>query len=114
MKEQPLPIVVILTAIKEEYRAVRSHLKNIEDADKKGVGYEKGIFELNGNDIVQVIIRECGATNNIAAQETEKAISNFNPDMILFVGIAGSRKPNDFKIGDVIFPSKIYDVVNSN
>ena len=108
MKDQPLPTVVILTAIQEEYRAVRNHLKDIEDADQKGVGYEKGIFELNGNDIVQVIIRECGATNNIAAQETEKAISNFNPDMILFVGIAGSRKPNDFKIGDVIFPHKIY------
>ncbi len=27
---------------------------------------------------------------------------------ILFVGIAGSRKPNDFSVGDVIFPTKIY------
>lgn len=26
----------------------------------------------------------------------------------MFVGIAGSRKPKDFSIGDVIFPEKIY------
>lgn len=106
MKER-LPLVVILTAIKEEYSAVRIHLKDIDDCDNNGTGYEKGVFELDGIVIADVIIRECGAKNNIAAQEAERAINNFKPNMILFVGIAGSRKPNDFKIGDVIFPEKI-------
>ena len=58
-------------------------------------------------DIAKVIIRECGAKNTIAAQETERAISNFKPDAI-FLWESGSRKPNDFSIGDVIFPKEIY------
>ncbi len=106
--DKKLPLIVILTAIKEEYSAVRNHLKNINDYDNNGTGYEKGIFILNDITIADVIIRECGAKNNIAAQEVERAINNFMPNMMLFVGIAGSRKPNDFKIGDVIFPEKIY------
>lgn len=106
--EKRLPIVVILTAIQEEYNAVRLHLKDICDADQNDTNYEKGIFEFNGNEIAQVIIRECGSKNAIASQETERAIFNFKPNCMLFVGIAGSRKPNDFGLGDVVFPEKIY------
>ena len=101
-------IVVILTAIKEEYQAVREHLTRIVDADMDSTAYEGGVFEYHGKTIANVIIRECGARNTTASQEAERAIKNFNPDLILFVGIAGSRKPNDFKIGDVIFPDKVY------
>ena len=105
---ESLPTVVILTAIQEEFLAVRSHLKDIVDADQDGTDYEAGIFEVNNKEIAKVIIRECGAKNTIASQETERAIQNFKPSCILFVGIAGSRKPNDFSVGDVIFPEKIY------
>ncbi|WP_169628005.1 phosphorylase family protein [Flavobacterium soli] len=100
--------IVILTAIKPEYLAVRAHLSDIKDNDINDTSYESGIFEHLGEKIAKIIIRECGARNSNAAQETERAIQYFNPCCILFVGIAGSRKPNDFKIGDVIFPSKIY------
>jgi len=103
-----LPTVVILTAIQEEYNAVRMHLKDINDADKNNTSYELGIFEFEGTEIANVIIRECGAKNTIAAQETERAIQYFKPNCMFFVGIAGSRKPNDFSVGDVIFPEKIY------
>lgn len=103
-----LPTVIILTAIKEEYMAVRLHLKEIVDADRNDTAYEAGVFELNRKEIAKVVIRECGAKNTNAAQETERAIQYFMPDMILFVGIAGSRKPKDFDIGDVIFPEKVY------
>lgn len=103
-----LPTVVILTAIKEEYFAVRNHLQKIIDEDINDTAYEKGIFEVNQKNIANVVIRECGAKNTNASQETERAIQNFRPNCILFVGIAGSRKPNDFSIGDVIFPEKIY------
>lgn len=107
MKES-LPTIVILTAILEEYEAVRYHLKGINDADKNDTGYEEGIFKTQDKSIARVIIRECGAKNVIASQEAERAINNFKPQMMLFVGIAGSRKPQDFNIGDVIFPEKIY------
>ena len=103
-----LPTVVILTAISEEYLAVRAHLSNIVDADQNDTTYEAGIFEINSKKIAKVFIRECGAKNTSAAQESERAIQYFTPDLMLFVGIAGSRKPGDFKIGDVIFPEKVY------
>jgi nucleoside phosphorylase len=103
-----LPTVVILTAIKEEYMAVREHLKDLVDADINDTTYEAGTYQFNGKEISKVIIRECGAKNTNAAQETERAIQYFKPNMILFVGIAGSRKPKDFSIGDVIFPEKVY------
>jgi len=108
MSKNEIPTVVILTAIKPEYLAVRVHLTSIVDNDVKDTSYEMGIFQHQGEDIAKIIIRECGATNNNASQETERAVQYFSPTCILFVGIAGSRKPNDFKIGDVIFPSKIY------
>jgi nucleoside phosphorylase len=108
LRKIELPTVVILTAIDEEYRAVREHLTQIVGANRNDTGYEAGIFELNGKEIAKVIIRECGAKNTTSAQETERAIQYFEPDAVFFVGIAGSRKPQDFGIGDVIFPVKVY------
>ncbi len=108
MKSSKLPIVVILTAIKEEFAAVIAHLSDIKEIDKDGTGYEGGMFVIDEKEKAIIIVRECGARNTTASQETERAIQYFKPDMILFVGIAGSRKPNDFKIGDVIFPEKVY------
>lgn len=106
--KKSLPTVVILTAIQEEYNAVKKHLHNIKDADQNNTAYEVGIFIFNGIEIAKVIIRECGARNTTAAQESERAIQYFRPNCMFFVGIAGSRKPNDFAVGDVIFPEKIY------
>ncbi len=106
-KVDNLPLVVILTAIQEEYNAVRLHLEEIEEITIDDSSYEGGVFSLRNN-IARVIIRECGPRNTIAALETERAISSFQPQVIFFVGIAGSRKPKDFCVGDVIFPEKIY------
>ncbi|WP_203293889.1 GAP1-N1 domain-containing protein [Luteirhabdus pelagi] len=105
---ESLPTIVILTAIEEEYNAVRQFLKEVVEVDRDDTTYEAGIFSLYDKNVAKVIIRECGAKNTIAAQETERAISHFKPDAIFFVGIAGSRKPNDFSIGDVIFLREIY------
>lgn len=106
--EYILPIVVILTAIKEEYHAVRCHLNQIEEFDRNDTIYERGVFICQEEVIAKVIIRECGQKNTNAAQETERVFQYFTPDLILFVGVAGSRKPKDFSIGDVICPNKIY------
>lgn len=107
--ENTLPTVLILTAIKEEYLAVRSQLKKeIKEIIEQGTCYEQGLFEFKGSSIANVIIHECGPMNTTSSQEAQRAISAFNPSMMMFVGIAGSRKPNDFKLGDVIFPSEIY------
>jgi|GEM_PF-3075653 len=100
--------VVILTAILEEYNAVREHLENIVEKTIDSDTYEVGTFKYLDSIIAKIIIRECGAGNIKATLETERAIKNFKPDMILFVGIAGSRKPNDFSHGSVIFAEKIF------
>ncbi|MFP3835498.1 hypothetical protein [Chryseobacterium sp. SIMBA_028] len=107
-KAVALPVVVILTAIKEEYRAIREHLIDIIDADENDTSYEKGIFKYGDKEIANIVIRECGPKNTTASQEAERAIQYFKPNAMFFVGIAGSRKPNDFVIGDVIFPEKVY------
>jgi len=78
---EKLPTVVILTAINEEYLAVREHLKETVEADQNDTNYEIGIFEFMGKEIAKVFIRECGAKNITAAQETERAIQYFKPDL---------------------------------
>lgn len=103
-----LPTVVILTAIKEEYLAVTKHLPDRVDHIQNSSHYQKSIFKYNNKAIANVVIRLCGQTNLAAARETERAIQYFKPNMMLFVGIAGSWKPSDFKVGDVIFADKIY------
>lgn len=106
-EDKVLPRVVILTAINEEYDAVREHLTQIEPVKRDGTIYEQGLFSYMGRNVANVVIRECGDRNINASQETERAISNFRPDCMFFVGIAGSVKPQDFSLGDVIFPTKI-------
>lgn len=103
-----LPTVVILTALMVEYNAVAAHLSDRTKMNIEGVKYEEGIFSHEGKKIARVIVRECSAKMGVAAQEAERAVSNFNPNCMFYVGIAGSRKPNDFKLGDVIFAEKIY------
>lgn len=100
--------IVILTALKEEYEAVVEHLKNIKRESKNGTIYETGTFEYDNQEIAKVIVRECGKSNTVAAQETERAINTYKPYMLLFVGIAGSRKKHNFDVGDVIVANKIY------
>ena len=43
-----------------------------------------------------------------AAIEAERVISYFDPDLILFVGVAGGFK-DDLRPGDVVVGSKVYD-----
>lgn len=107
-ENQNLPTVVILTAIKEEYIAVRSHLDSVKDFIKGSIRYERGVFKNDGKEIANVVIKECGPRNPGTAQETERAITNFRPQCIFFVGIAGSRKHDDFGLGDVIFPENVH------
>jgi predicted ATP-binding protein involved in virulence/nucleoside phosphorylase len=97
---------VILTALPVEYLAVRKHLKNLEEVvDPNGTVYELGSFASEYQHWL-IGIAEVGAGNTGAALEVERVIACFQPDVILFVGVAGGIK--DVELGDVVATTKIY------
>ena len=101
-----MPRAVILTALSVEYLAVRAHLTNPQEViHPQGTVYEQGKFAANGL-TWDVGLVEIGAGNPGAALEAERAITYFNPDVILFVGVAGGIK--DVALGDVVASTKVY------
>jgi nucleoside phosphorylase/tetratricopeptide (TPR) repeat protein len=99
---------VILTALDVEYDAVRAHLKNLRARRVSG-GTRFEVGEFSGDFLDwHVAVAEIGEGNVGAAIEAEKAISYFDPDLILFVGVAGGFK-DDLRHGDVVVASKVYD-----
>ncbi len=97
-----MPSAVILTAIPVEYNAVRKYLNNPQkEKDPSGRIYKRGDFK--GWD---VRIAEVGAGNTRAALGTRDAIAHFNPNVILFVGVAAGIK--DLVLGDVVVATKVY------
>lgn len=102
MKENILK-VAILTALNEEYDAVKSHLLQPVIIKEKGIMYVRGKFIYKGNEIAEVTIKVTGPKNVNASKVTSDMIHSFGDkyfDAIFYTGIAGSRK--DFKVGDVI------------
>ena len=98
--------VVILTAIPIEYQSVRGHLSEIEElTHPNGNVYEKGLFKGDYHNW-DVSIAEIGAGNNTCALQAERAINYLNPQVVLFIGIAGGIK--DLNLGDVVVADKAY------
>lgn len=97
--------VVILTAIRVESEAVCAHLQDVHEETYKGTIYWWGIFS-DGNYHWDVVVVRTGRGGYGAATETERAITYYQPDLVLFVGVAGGRK--DVRHGDVVAATKVY------
>jgi nucleoside phosphorylase len=103
-----LPLIVILTAIKAEFIAVVTYLTNrFEEVGDHGTVYEDGDFNVPGGQSWKVAVVGCGAGNQGAASEVHLAINYFHPDVIFFVGVAGSLK-EDIRLGHVVASTKVY------
>jgi len=98
---------IIITALSLEYLAVKRHLKKIKERiHPQGTVYETGRFDASDAVTWEVLIAEIGAGNPGAAGETERALAFFDPEIAMFVGIAGGVK--DVAIGDVVVATKVY------
>lgn len=98
---------VVLTALRDEYLAVQSHLEDLSpQVHPRGTEYEIGYFRGGDAGLWQVVIAEIGMGNNYAGIETERAISYWEPTLVAFVGIAGGLK--DLELGDVVIAEQVY------
>jgi 8-oxo-dGTP diphosphatase len=103
MKEQTT--VVVLTALDLEYESVREKLTNLEvQSHRAGTRFEVG--RLAGHDC-RVALAQVGKGNHPAAVLAERAISEFDPAALLFVGVAGALRPS-LALGDVVVATHVY------
>lgn len=107
MDEPDTPLAVIVTAIQPEIEAVTQHLNNPREAvDSRGTVYDCGEFLANGR-AWRIAVAQCGQGNVSAADLVHLASNHFNPDVLMFVGVAGSLK-DDVKLGDVVASTQVY------
>lgn len=97
--------LLIITALTLEFNAVARLLSATESVrHATGAIYKRGTFAAGTRDF-SVAVVEAGAGNVNAAQETERALTFFQPEYVFFVGIAGGLK--DVTIGDVVISSEV-------
>lgn len=97
--------VVVLTALEIEYRAMRAFLEDVRAVpDERGARFETG--RAAGKD-TRVAIHVTGPGNPVAAVLAERAVTRFEPEAVLFVGVGGGRK--DVRLGDVVAADAVYD-----
>ena len=102
------PTVAVLTALPLEYVAVRAHLTDVEKRVHPEYGTRAEIGRLVGTDW-HVVLVEMGEGTRTAATLTERVMSWFSPEAVLFVGVAGGLK-DEIALGDVVVATKVYAI----
>jgi len=103
--DEPVGTVVVLTALGEEYQAVRSHLAEVElNTHPTGTLFEVGWLSGAAR---RVALAQIGEGNQAAAVLAERSIAWFHPAALLFVGIAGALR-DGVELGDVVVGTRIY------
>ncbi|GAA3411431.1 5'-methylthioadenosine/S-adenosylhomocysteine nucleosidase family protein [Streptosporangium vulgare] len=98
-------MIVILTALDLEYQAVRGHLTDPRvHRHNAGTRFELGRL---AGDERRVALGLVGKGNHPSAVITERAIAEFSPSALLFVGVAGALWPG-IGLGDVVVATHVY------
>lgn len=102
MTERP---TVVLTALDVEYMAVRAKLADLgAHAHPRGTRFEVGRLRDGGRAIALGLV---GKGNHAAAVLAERAVAEFSPAAVFFVGVAGALKPW-LSLGDVVVATHVY------
>ncbi|MGW6309180.1 5'-methylthioadenosine/S-adenosylhomocysteine nucleosidase family protein [Streptomyces niveus] len=98
-------LVVILTALNLEYQAVRKKLAGPHvHRHERGTRFEVGTVEGTS---CRVALGLTNKGNHSAAVIAERAIQEFSPAAVLFVGVAGALW-DTAKLGDVVMATHVY------
>ncbi|WP_330464438.1 5'-methylthioadenosine/S-adenosylhomocysteine nucleosidase [Micromonospora zamorensis] len=98
-------LVVVLTALNLEYEAVRERLTGLAvRRHAAGTRFEVGRIGQSGPRVALGLV---GKGNHPSAVLAERAIAEFRPAALLFVGVAGGLQTKT-ALGDVVVASKIY------
>ncbi|MEV0456742.1 5'-methylthioadenosine/S-adenosylhomocysteine nucleosidase [Catellatospora methionotrophica] len=100
------PVIVVLTALPLEYEAVRRHLTGATTRTTHPAGT---IFELASTPSGRgrVALAFVGRGGYGTAALTERAIAEFAPSAVLFIGIAGGLR-GDLNLGDVVIGTHVH------
>lgn len=99
-------MIVILTALPVEYAAVRDHLVDVKKHNHRaGTLFEVG--PLAAAPDRAIALAGIGKGNLAAATLTERAIEEFRPSAMMFVGVAGGRR-DWLRLGDVVVATRVY------
>ncbi len=96
--------VVVLTALDLEYQAVRQRMTYLDARYVKGTRFETGHL-MDGR--CRIALGLVGVGNHPAAVLAERAMNEFDPVAVLFVGVAGGLR-TDVALGDVVVATKVY------
>ena len=99
--------VMVLTAIPVEYSAVVDLLADTQSiVSGTGTRYEHGTVEGDGC-TWDVAVAQVGPGNLGAAAEVAAAVAELDPDLFLFIGVAGGLK-DDAPHGSVVVANRVY------
>ncbi|WP_438803334.1 5'-methylthioadenosine/S-adenosylhomocysteine nucleosidase [Frankia gtarii] len=97
--------MVILTALDLEYQAIRDRLTDPHlHRHRQGTRFETGRL---GAGRCRVVLGHVGKGNGSAAVLAERAIAEFSPAALLFVGVAGALHSH-LALGDVVVATHVY------
>lgn len=97
---------VVLTALDVEYMAVRARLVDLgAHPHPRGTRFEVG--RLGDDRGRRIALGLVGKGNHAAAVLAERAVTEFSPAAVFFVGVAGALKPW-LPLGDVVVATHVY------